>query len=425
MKTRRIPKEHVLDAAIPILLSSGYNYISERCNRFGTDIFETRVLLRRALCIRGEEAAELFYDSELFKRRGAAPGRIVHGLLGRGGVHGLDGDAHRRRKTMFMSLMGPEELNRFSEIAAGVWNRKISEWEAKPEVCLFSEAKEILCRAACEWVGIPLAEEEVSKRAEDLAAMVDSFGAVGPRYWRGKRARARTEKWIRGLIRQIRKGSFGSDDLPATVVALYRDSRGKLLSKHTATVELINLIRPTVAVAYLLTFAALALHRYPRYRDQFRAGDETQLENFVQEVRRFYPFAPAMAAISRKKFSWKGYSIPKGRLVILDLYGTNHDPRIWDHPGVFRPERFSSWDGSPYNFIPNGGGDFYENHRCAGEWISIELLKIATRFLSRNIEYDVPFQDLSFPLTRLPTFPRSGFIIKNVRAVSAPVSRAA
>src|SRR3546814_10067301 len=58
----------------------------------------------------GPEAAELFYRQDLFARRGAAPGRIQKTLLGQGGVQGLDGEAHRHRKQMFMSLMTPERI---------------------------------------------------------------------------------------------------------------------------------------------------------------------------------------------------------------------------------------------------------------------------------------------------------------------------
>ncbi len=50
---------------------------------------------------------------------------------------------------------------------------------------------------------------------------------------------------------------------------------------------------------------------------------------------------------------------------MLDIYGTNHDPKIWDNPDLFNPSRFKNWKGSPFNFIPQGGGDYWLGHRCA------------------------------------------------------------
>lgn len=40
-------------------------------------------------------------------------------------------------------------------------------------------------------------------------------------------------------------------------------------------------------------------------------------------LKRSSPFAPIMGAIARRDVSWRGYCIPEGTLVALDLYGTN------------------------------------------------------------------------------------------------------
>ena len=90
-----------------------------------------------------------------------------------------------------------------------------------------------------------------------------------------------------------------------------------------------------------LTFAALALHDYPACRECVCArGDDDYPLFFAQEVRRFYPFFPAVGAETRHDFEWNGYHFPKGMPVLLDLYGTNHDERTWTAPNEFQPERF-------------------------------------------------------------------------------------
>jgi fatty-acid peroxygenase len=418
----KIPRDQSFDATYPILFKDGYRYIGTRCEKYQSDIFKTRLMLRRAICIRGEDAAKLFYDNALFMRKGAAPKRIQRSLLGKGGVHGLDDEAHRHRKQMFLSLMHPENLARLSRLADASWEIQSAKWEKMRRVVLQKEAQEILCRAVCEWSGIPLGKD-LPKRARDLAAMVDSFGAVGPRFWRGTRARRKTEKWIRGIVGEIRKGKLTpSEESAAAVIAMHRDLSGKLLDQQIAAVELINVIRPTVAVAYLIVFSALALHQHSEYLRKLREGGDRECEMFVQEVRRFYPFAPVMGAIARRDLEWRGYKIPKGTLAILDLYGTNHDGRIWNQPDEFRPERFENWNGSPFNFIPQGGGDHSSGHRCAGEWITIEQLKTAVGFLIKHISYEVPQQDLRVSMTRMPTRPRSGFVMRRVRKVSDPAS---
>ncbi|MES0069597.1 hypothetical protein NKJ73_27915 [Mesorhizobium sp. M0074] len=55
------------------LLREGYDFISARCRRMNTDIFATRLMLRPAICVRGAEAAEMFYGGDHFTRIGAMP----------------------------------------------------------------------------------------------------------------------------------------------------------------------------------------------------------------------------------------------------------------------------------------------------------------------------------------------------------------
>jgi fatty-acid peroxygenase len=183
-----------------------------------------------------------------------------------------------------------------------------------------------------------------------------------------------------------------------------------------AAIELINAIRPIVAIATYITFAALALHEFPPYRQLLRNSQDDYAELFVQEVRRFFPFTPFVGAIVREEFTWHDFKFPKGTIVLLDVYGTNRDERSWQDPEVFWPDRFRQWKENPYDFIPQGGGEFLTGHRCAGEWITIEAMKQAVRFLNDGITYDVPAQDLSYDLTRMPTLPASGFVMTNVRS---------
>jgi len=105
-------------------------------------------------------------------------------------------------------------------------------------------------------------------------------------------------------------------------------------------------------------------------------------------------------------------------LVLLDVYGTNHDSRIWDKPYEFCPERFKEWEDNLFNFIPQGGGNPFKGHRCPGENITVEIMKVYLDFLVNKIEFETPDQDLTYSLVRMPTLPKSGFVIKNVRRKS-------
>lgn len=411
-----IPVERSVDSTLA-LVREGYEFVANRCRRLESDVFRTRLLGQSVVCMAGREAAALFYDADRFQRAGAVPGRIMKTLFGRGGVQSLDGPAHRHRKAMFMALMGSESLDALTALARACWRTYVARWLTCDRVTLFSEALEIQCRVACGWAGVPLSEAEVPLLARDLWAMVDAFGGpLGPRYWRGRAARRRTERWATGLIRQVRAGKLEVPaDCALALVSHHRELDGRLLGEGVAAVELINVLRPIVAVADFVVFAALALHEHPECRRRIREEGEAYTPLFVDEVRRYYPFAPMVGARVRREFAWRGETFSPGTLVLLDLYGTNHDRRVWERPHEFRPERFAGRGADRFDFIPQGGGSPESGHRCAGEAITIRSLAVAAEFLAREIDYYVPEQDLSFSLARMPTLPESGFVMSGVR----------
>lgn len=412
---KTIAKDKGIDNTIP-MLQDGYLFIKNRADMYKSDIFETHMLGQKVICMSGEEAAKLFYDPEMFRRNGAAPKRIQKTLFGENGIQTMDGEAHTHRKNLFMSLVTPQKQKRLAELVEERMAASIVKWEDSKEIVLFDEAKKILCQAACYWAGVPLQESEIKKRAEDFSSMVDGFEAVGPRYWKGKAARSKAEEWIKGIIEDVRSGRLDAEEGSALhTMAFFRELDGNKMDAQMASIELINVIRPIVAIATFIAFEALALHEHPECTEKLTAGDDSYREMFVQEVRRYYPFTPSLGAKAKKDFTLNGYEIKKDMLVILDVYGTDHDPKIWEKPDEFHPERFKEWKGSLFGFIPQGGGDPYETHRCPGDGITVEIMKASLDFLINKIEYEVPEQDLSYNLARIPSLPEDGFVMSNIK----------
>src|SRR5829696_968929 len=141
-----IPSQTKVDSSLA-LFREGYEFVPRRCRRYGSDIFEARIMMQRVVCMSGPEAAELFYGDERFTRRRAIPRPTLTLLQDFGSVQGLDGERHRHRKAMFMELMAPGAVARLADLAAGEWRAAIRRWERGGEVALDAEVREILCRA--------------------------------------------------------------------------------------------------------------------------------------------------------------------------------------------------------------------------------------------------------------------------------------
>lgn len=411
--TKKIPCDKTIDNSLSMLLE-GYSFIQRRCYKYKTDIFQTRLLGRNAICMTGEDAAKVFYDDTYLKRKDVSPKRVQKTLTGQNGVQGLDGIAHINRKQMFMSIMTPENIKLLIDYTTRQWEKNSVKWKNQ-NIVLFDEAQIIMCQVACKWAGVPLRNSEIKKRATDLGKMIDGFGAVGPRYWQGRCARKKSEKWIKDIITEIRSHTLSpAKDSAAYTIAWHLDEHKKLLSTQIAAVELLNIIRPMVAIATDITFGALAMYEHPECRLKLHFRDNAYHHMFVQEIRRFYPFTPYVGAQVKKSFIWKQYYIKKGTLILLDIYGINHDPRLWLKPYEFNPERFNNWVDNTFAFMPQGGGDCNKGHRCAGELVTIEVMKASFDFITKHLTYKVPKQNLSYRLSRIPTLPKSRFLMSKV-----------
>src|SRR5699024_10508050 len=110
------------------------------------------------------------------------------------------------------------------------------------QVTLYEETQKLLCRVACEWVGIKLKEDEVDKRTNSLASLFESAAAAGPAYWTGRESRNSLNDWIGELIDGIRNGKI---DVPSHTIlyqyAKYRALARAVLDTKTAAVEVIHL----------------------------------------------------------------------------------------------------------------------------------------------------------------------------------------
>jgi fatty-acid peroxygenase len=404
------------------LLAKGYAWLPDRRRRTTSPVVRTRLMGQHAVALHGPDAVRFFYDERHVERGSALPGPVLSTLFGHGAVHTLDGQDHRSRKDMFLSLLtGPEAVAGVVEEVTAVWDEAVPSWSGRPSVVLFDEASRILTHGVCRWAGIPL--DDADQVAQDLVAMVDGFATAGPRHWRARRARARCEAWLGRLVGDVREGTATAPAASALdVVVRHRDADGRLLDPRTAAVELLNVIRPTAAVCWFVAYAGHALHRGPAVRERLREDDAAYAVAFAHELRRFYPFAPFLGGRAVTDLEWRGEPIPSGALVLLDLYGQNHDPELWADPYTFDPRRFLERPPQRDELVPQGGGDRTTGHRCPGEDITIALLRALGPRLAQ-LEYTVPEQDLRIPLSRIPARVRSGFVIEAVR-VPVAVHRA-
>jgi fatty-acid peroxygenase len=412
----RSPSLGALDRA-PLLSRHGYLFTAALPPDERRQLHERGAVLvpflgRKTLIVGGSKGVEFFYDESLLERHKAVPAPVATSLFGPGAIHALDDEAHRHRKTLFLESLTQSALDRLLVIAERRWRDELSHAQARGQLHVFDSSVTVFGSSIIEWAGVHEPESQLRQHAQWMADIVHGFGVVGPAYLKAVRARKKCDAWAKELIRHERSHGSSFEDSWLARVASFADADGQPLDERTAAVELLNVLRPTVAVSWLASFAALALVEHPDWRHRIReepgAPYGSAAQAFAHEVRRYYPFVPVLAARTRTDTEFVGLSLPAGHRVLLDVHGTDHGAE-WRDPWSFDPSRFESTDPCALtHFVPQGGGPRETGHRCPGEGLANGLLALTVTLLARLPLLELPHQDSGFTLRRMPTRPASG-----------------
>ncbi|MDT9591430.1 cytochrome P450 [Nocardioides zeae] len=382
------------------LLRRGYHALAEERGRHDdADTFAARLLGRHALVLRGADGARVFYDTERVSRVGSVPPPLAGLIFGSGAMHGLDGREHDVRKHLFLDVLDDEAVERLVAVVAERLRDRLVE-SAGREVDLFALLVEVYGDSVLRWAGVPSHERQRSSLARQMAAIVDGFGGSPRAYARGWAARAHLDRWAGRLVAAQRRSGRTGDATPLARIASLP------VPARTAGVELLNLLRPTVAVAWPATWAVVELLRDADLAAQVRgSAGELVRRRVAHEVRRVRPFVPALAGRARIAFTHDGLSVRPGDRLVLDVVGTDTDPAHWSAPDRFDPQRFTDAEPDAYAFVPQGGGCPRNGHRCPGEPLTVRIVEATLEEVGR---YDLVSGDPELPdqpMTRMPRRP--------------------
>ncbi|XP_052525924.1 steroid 21-hydroxylase isoform X4 [Tympanuchus pallidicinctus] len=107
----------------------------------------------------------------------------------------------------------------------------------------------------------------------------------------------------------------------------------------------------------------------------------------VTETLRLRPPAPlALPHCARRHSSIAGIPVPAGSIVIPNLFAAHHDPKIWDRPAEFLPERFLQ-PGAPWRaLLPFGCGA----RSCVGEALARAELFVFLGYILQRFRLEPP-----------------------------------
>ncbi|KAA0200344.1 Cytochrome P450 CYP3214A7 [Hyalella azteca] len=162
-------------------------------------------------------------------------------------------------------------------------------------------------------------------------------------------------------------------------------------------------------VNFQLKWVAYLLARYPEYatrmqqqidavvpRDRMVSLDDKPglplIEAFVMETMRYSSMITMNVQRSATRDTTiNGYFIPKDTIIIVSNYSVHHDPRYWEEPDKFYPERFLDENGTKFTAPKQGFFAFGSGRRhCVGELLARMELFLFTAAIVQHFDVRPP-----------------------------------
>ncbi len=248
------------------------------------------------------------------------------------------------------------------------------------------------------------------------------LGFPTPRNFRARAAVRTIDEEVFALIHG-RSGAEVKDDLLAMLMEARDEEDGKGMTDRQLRDEvLIMFAAGHETTANAMAWAFNELPRHPEIIEKLRQELDTVLggrapraedlprlvytRQVIEEVLRLYPpvFITNRQAVKEDEIC--GYTIPAGALVSVSPYTLQRDPRYWENPLVFDPERFSAEKsaGRPRcAYFPFGGGP----RQCIGKDFALFEAVIVLAMASQRFDWQPVEGEVVRPEPRITLRPNA------------------
>jgi cytochrome P450 len=424
----------------------------ERLQREYGDVVRSRFLYLYAYFLYDPADIEtlLTTDAKSYRKARSLRSPFFYRLVGNGLVTS-EGDFWRRQRRLAQPAFHRQRISSYGDIMVQYAQRAIAGWKDGEERDISRE----MTRLTLEVVVKTLFNSDVSNDADHVGAtlsqIVRPFASQATLKWiadnrlptrdhrRYFNAVSEIDRIVYRIIAERRASGSDEGDLLSMLLQA-QDEDGSQMSDAQLRDEVMTLfLAGHETTALTLSWSWYLLARHPRAEQQFHAEldqvlggrepDVSDLPNLkytemiAKEAMRLYPPAYAVGREAIEETEIGGYRVPRGTQMFAFQWVTHRDPRYFERPDEFEPERWASESIQrlpKYAYFPFGGGP----RQCIGNYFAMMevvllLATIGQRFRFSLIE--------GFEMEVLPVLslrPKNGIKVKLTRRDAALLHRA-
>lgn len=305
------------------------------------------------------------------------------------GILTSEGDFHRAQRKLMQPAFHHKRIEAYGQVMTDYTARMLKNWRGGQTL----DIHEAMTRLTMQIVSKTLYDADMSDESDAIGEAVHAVNQIGgeqfqqgfvPPKWLPTRQNRRSRQAVRELdalmmpiIEERRKSGEDKGDLLSMLLLAQDEDNGGGMTDRQVRDEAVTLfVAGHETTSNLLSWAWHLLAQHPQAEARLHAEVDSVLGGVaptlsdlarlpytdwvIKEALRLNP--PAWILNGRTPLAdmeLGGYTIPKGSLIFISPYVMHRDPRYFDNPDAFIPERWA--DGLEkriprYAYFPFGGG---------------------------------------------------------------------
>jgi cytochrome P450 len=407
------PPGHWLSGNLPEFRVGRLEYLCQCARRYG-DVVALRFAHRRILLVSHPDLIEevLVTHNHKFIKHFAL--RINPLLLGNG-LLTSEGEFWLRQRRLVQPAFVRSRIAAYAPAMVSATLRLLASWQAGQVRDIHADMMRLTLDIAAETLFHADATSQARDIAQAMQVLQECFtvrfaGLVPIPLWlptpgnlRLRRAVRRLDGIIFGFIRQRRQNPHDCGDLLSLLLEARDADDGTRMTDRQVRDEAMTLFlagHETTALTLSWTWCLLARHAEAAARLRAEVGealagrapafeDVARLrftEAVLLEAMRLYPPAYTIGREALVACRVGGYLVPKGTTVLMSQWVVHRDPRFFEDPDAFRPER---WLGEAikkapkFAYFPFGGGP----RLCIGNTFALMEMSLVLATLTQRFHF--------------------------------------
>jgi cytochrome P450 len=276
-----------------------------------------------------------------------------------------EGELHRQRRRLVAPALAHQRMVHYADVMKNHTLALAETWREGETLDVVEEMMRLTLGIVCR----TLFDVEVPGQAEAIGRDILTAQTYAMRQIRvpfplpqrkARAALARLDDRIYGIIRERRASGADKGDLLSMLLLARDEETGLQLDDKAVRDEAMTLFlagHETTALATGFSWYLLAQH--PQYFERLRAEGLPFALQVVKESMRLFPPAYGIARSAVRDTVIGGFPIKEGELVFVAQWLLHRDPRFFDEPLRFDPDRFLPEREAlipKYAYFPFGGG---------------------------------------------------------------------